>query len=202
MNYIFPSTFDDYYSWVEFSEDLRRHWESTCDWNKYPPERWIEIFPEMRDRVSELYLESEDLLTRLRSDYINTEQFFSQDLNTRLIEEAWLDETLGKTVKRLETKVWIYKRMMAACNPVEVVGPVTDREITLAREYPIVNLLPEQPKRGFIHCPFHTEKTPSCKVFTDHIHCYGCGKHLDTIGYLMETEGKSFINSVKYLCHI
>lgn len=30
-------------------------------------------------------------------------------------------------------------------------------------------------RSGFISCPFHNEKTPSCKVYNDRFYCFGCG---------------------------
>lgn len=203
MNYSYPLSFNDYDSWVEYSEDLKRQWNDSQFWQHYSPEKWIELFPEMKDRVSELYLKTDDLLLKLKTDFTKTEIFFSQDLNIRLFEEAILDQTLGKAISNLEVKLKNYKRMVAFLNPVSTrtkEKQITDQDIEIARSYPIVELLSEPPKRGYIYCQFHSEKTPSCKVFPTHIHCFGCGKHLDSIGYLMETQGKTFINSVKYLC--
>jgi len=200
MNYLYPQSFVDFDSWVEFSENLRRDWQSSQIWSQYTPEQWIQFFPEMEKKVSELYLSSEVMLAKLKVNFVKSEELFSQDLNTRIYEEAFLDNTIGMAIKGLEIKVKNYKRMLAVLNPPAKVDTVTDSDIDRARKYPITNLLLEPPKRGFIHCPFHSEKTSSCKVFADHIHCFGCGKHLDSIGYLMEVEGKTFINSVKYLC--
>ena len=36
-------------------------------------------------------------------------------------------------------------------------------------------------KSGFASCLFHEEKTPSMKLYDNHFHCYGCGKHGDII---------------------
>ena len=30
-------------------------------------------------------------------------------------------------------------------------------------------------------CPFHDERPPSFRVYTDHWHCFGCGAHGDAI---------------------
>ena len=39
-----------------------------------------------------------------------------------------------------------------------------------------------QPNRsGFVNCLFHSDKTPSLKLYPAHFHCYGCGKHGDII---------------------
>ena len=47
-------------------------------------------------------------------------------------------------------------------------------------------------------CPFHGEKSPSFSVSPSKqfFHCFGCGKHGDAIGFLMEHSGMSFVESV------
>ena len=39
-------------------------------------------------------------------------------------------------------------------------------------------------------CPYHREKTPSCSVWDDHLHCFGCSAHKSVQQYLAEA-GKS-----------
>lgn len=48
-------------------------------------------------------------------------------------------------------------------------------------------------------CPFHDEKTPSFKVFSDHYHCFGCGAHGNAIGFLTDKLGMTFPNAVRVL---
>lgn len=50
-------------------------------------------------------------------------------------------------------------------------------------------------------CPFHNEKTPSFTVSPDKgfYHCFGCGAHGDAIGFVMQSEGLSFPESVERL---
>ena len=49
-------------------------------------------------------------------------------------------------------------------------------------------------------CPFHGEKTPSFHVYADgHFHCYGCGAHGTSIGFLMDADGLSFPEAVEAL---
>jgi len=36
-------------------------------------------------------------------------------------------------------------------------------------------------KSGFVNCIFHSDKTPSMKLYPDHFHCFGCGEHGDII---------------------
>ncbi len=48
-------------------------------------------------------------------------------------------------------------------------------------------------------CPFHGEKTPSFYVYDDHFHCFGCGAHGDAIGFIMQSQGSSFMEAVEQL---
>ena len=50
-------------------------------------------------------------------------------------------------------------------------------------------------------CPFHSEKTPSCHIYTkqNRYHCFGCGARGDTLTFLMESGGKSFLDAVASL---
>ncbi len=50
-------------------------------------------------------------------------------------------------------------------------------------------------------CPFHGEKSPSFTVSPtkQFYHCFGCGKHGNAIGFLMEHAGMGFVDAVKEL---
>lgn len=50
-------------------------------------------------------------------------------------------------------------------------------------------------------CPFHNEKTPSFTVSQNKqfYHCFGCGEHGTAIGFLMEYEHISFVDSIEEL---
>ena len=50
-------------------------------------------------------------------------------------------------------------------------------------------------------CPFHGEKSPSFTVSPtkQFYHCFGCGKHGNAIGFLMEHLGMNFVEAVKDL---
>jgi len=36
---------------------------------------------------------------------------------------------------------------------------------------------------------FHEDSTPSCHIYPDHFHCFGCGAHGDRIDWLMQVDG-------------
>ncbi len=50
-------------------------------------------------------------------------------------------------------------------------------------------------------CPFHNEKSPSFTVSPtkQFYHCFGCGAHGTAIGFLMEHNGMSFVESIHEL---
>ena len=50
-------------------------------------------------------------------------------------------------------------------------------------------------------CPFHGEKTPSFNVIPDKgfFHCFGCQKNGDVFTFVMELEGKSFVEAAEQL---
>ena len=52
-------------------------------------------------------------------------------------------------------------------------------------------------------CPFHGEKTPSFNVVPakQFFHCFGCQKHGDVFSFVMELEGKSFVEVAEELAN-
>ena len=78
-------------------------------------------------------------------------------------------------------------------------GQITPTDIRKAKEYPIENLV-EVNMGGFACCPFHNEKKPSLKVYNDNTwYCFGCGKGIDSIDFVMLRDGIDFISAVKKL---
>ena len=47
-------------------------------------------------------------------------------------------------------------------------------------------------RAGFISCPFHQEKTASCKIYKESFHCFGCGANGDIFSFVQRMEGCSF----------
>lgn len=50
-------------------------------------------------------------------------------------------------------------------------------------------------------CPFHNEKTPSCKIDPELQlwHCFGCGEGGDVFGFIMKAEDLTFPEAVRWL---
>lgn len=67
---------------------------------------------------------------------------------------------------------------------------------TLAAEY--VTLRKSGPGHVAV-CPFHDEKTPSLRVYSDHFHCFGCQASGSAIDWVMRLEDASFPEATRIL---
>lgn len=50
----------------------------------------------------------------------------------------------------------------------------------------------EPDRAGFIPCPFHAEKTASCKIYESSFYCFGCGAGGDVINFVKLLYGINF----------
>ncbi|MCI6581147.1 MAG: DNA primase [Oscillospiraceae bacterium] len=50
-------------------------------------------------------------------------------------------------------------------------------------------------------CPFHSEKTPSCTIYSDtqSFYCFGCGAGGDVISFIKKIENLSYYEAVRFL---
>jgi hypothetical protein len=84
--------------------------------------------------------------------------------------------------------------MIAAADLAELKSAVNFPAL-VAETMPIVR----EGRGGKVCCPFHGERSPSCHIYRDHFHCYGCGAHGDVIEWLRRVRGMSFDEAVRYL---
>jgi DNA polymerase len=52
---------------------------------------------------------------------------------------------------------------------------------------------------GHVSCPFHDDPQPSCKIYADHFHCFGCGERGGRMDWLMRVEGMSKAEAIAAL---
>lgn len=48
------------------------------------------------------------------------------------------------------------------------------------------------PHSRMIKCPFHNDHNPSCRIYSDHWHCFGCNRHGDVIEWVTQWEQTGF----------
>ena len=76
---------------------------------------------------------------------------------------------------------------------------ITPDMIARAKEFPFRELH-EFNRQGWCKCPFHEDKTPSMKLYSDNrVHCYSCGKSWDTIAFMQELHGITFPEAIRRL---
>jgi hypothetical protein len=86
-------------------------------------------------------------------------------------------------------------------------GRITPEQVaTVKARVPMPSLIGESialrretPTEYLALCPFHTEDSPSFRVYRDHAHCFGCGWHGDAIDWLIERERMSFPGALRHL---
>lgn len=54
-------------------------------------------------------------------------------------------------------------------------------------------------RAGFINCPFHDERTPSCKLYQNRFKCFGCGAAGDQVDFVARLLGLSSLDAAKRL---
>jgi hypothetical protein len=54
---------------------------------------------------------------------------------------------------------------------------------------PLADLVTEPLTNGMVCCPFHSDRTPSCRIYDDHFYCFGCGARGNQIDWLTKVEG-------------
>lgn len=57
----------------------------------------------------------------------------------------------------------------------------------------------EVTRAGFICCPFHVERTPSCRLTASRFYCFGCGARGDALDFLQQLTGRSFSDCFELL---
>lgn len=46
-------------------------------------------------------------------------------------------------------------------------------------------------------CPYHQEKSPSCRIQNHHAHCFSCEAHFDSIKYLQDIQNMTFYEALE-----
>lgn len=106
-------------------------------------------------------------------------------------------------ITQIENRIKQYERwLISASNrkQKESFGFITQEMITRAKNVPVSELLIFG-NSGFTECIWHIEKTPSLKWNNKNntVHCFGCGKHSDSIGVAMQLWSVDFKEAVRRL---
>ena len=179
--------------------DLEKDWQALLP--KITGKELLEIFPEARSylkhKLKSYKKEVRKLTFEIRKDlkkiYKSVKDEFAIWFNEEIVR-VWKGERLNQLYK--EIRKWEY-----LLNPEIKKSEITDSMIERARDYPFKDLVgtSRSTKKDFILCPFHSEKRPSFYIKNNWGYCFACGWHGDTIKFLMERDGLTFQEAVKYL---
>jgi len=187
---------------------------------------WLEIFAEeakkvIPKKIKELQVERQDQANLAKITQIESDSNIKNPFEDRSKFIAWFQNEI--VIYQCATKiVEIDKHLARLRRELRVIKPPTtpkeisrqkalekwEDDIKMAREYPLETLAESylEKTRQFgsqikALCPFHEEKTPSFVIYLNdnHFHCYGCGKHGDSIAFLMEKESVDFKEAVRRL---
>ena len=158
---------------------------------------WLEIFPEARE-----YLEQDiayqfkklDLLLQIYKNQLDINKHL-KDQDSKDFAESMADIWIGEDIRQCEKRIkeiYQYIRKETSTNG------ITDEDIERAKDFPFSELIKAN-KSGYALCPFHKDTRPSFYIRNNWGYCFSCGKAVDTIQFIMETEGLSFIQAVKVL---
>ena len=159
---------------------------------------WLSIFPEAREYLEEnltYQIEKFELLKELYKVNLDILDFKKLNNDSKEFGITMVDVFIGEDIKETERRIketYQYIRKETSTNG------ITESDIQRAKEYPFGDLIKVN-RVGYATCPFHKEKTASFYTKKNVGHCFGCGWHGDTIQFLMETAGVTFIEAVKSL---
>lgn len=139
----------------------------------------------LEDVLEDLVLETLDMRIAI---------YEARDETNRLYLEAELFDKTAE-ISKYNMKIASFRRPRKAH-----VG-ITNHDIGRAREVPC-NKLVEVNRTNMALCPFHDDRTPSMRWYRDsnRLYCFSCNRGWDTISFLRERDGLSFVQAVKELC--
>jgi hypothetical protein len=168
------------------------------------------IMPKTRKAISEMIAEAEPEFVRTcRTEYLKecmshlfVDAFILMDRYEEAVRKdqapfnrLWLGVKIWENVREI---VKLQGQIIALRHPGRK-GAITDEIIQQAKEHPFTELL--EFRHNTTSCPFHGDKTPSMHFYEkdNRVHCFSCHRSFDTIGFVMERDGYSFIEAVKFL---
>ena len=167
----------------------------------YSLKQLVEIFPEARPYLKNRLKVLEELKTDLKIQTIGLYQMIIEKAEKKENQWFWdeyvnvfYEERYKRMVKEIMKISWTLNP------PGEGWGTITPEMIERAKQVPFNELI-EFNKAGKVKCLWHQESHASLSwnKKTNLIKCFGCGKSLDTIQFIIEMKGMKFPGAVRYL---
>jgi DNA primase len=139
-----------------------------------------------KDCMADLIIEVWGLMNRYEENF----------KRARVIERLLIGEKLQELVKEI---IKLQDETIFLKHPEKGKNSITPEMIERAKEYPFTELIKFNNNQTL--CPFHDDKDPSMHFYTDSntVYCFSCNKSWDTIGFIIERDGLSFMETVRRL---
>ena len=206
--------------WGAFIEDSGLFTEDQCKYLIGLDDMYTRIFSkEQRDRATQVY-ETDKKLKLFRDEHAdNYKENHLAYLKNELVKLTSQIDKINAKVNEYEDKdmmleAVIFKNMHGIHdvskkrNKIRAMikyaegglnTQIDKSTIELARNTPFNKIL-KVDSRGYASCPFHNEKTSSFHITPNNRgHCFGCGKTVDTITFMIDIKRMQFNEAVNYL---
>lgn len=193
---------------IEYAALAEKEWRRTQQ--NYNFHQLLEIFPQAKGVVKRgLLAEIKQCKRDLREARLLYNEYVHKIIPQTRSKDQWFifvcrDIRVSELEKLRERKMkrnCFYLSSLKPWTTAPIKNKITPTDIERAKEVPIETLL-EINRTGFAHCPFHTEKTPSLKVYKNQNrwYCFGaCGQGGDVIDMFMKINNCDFKTAVKKL---
>ncbi len=171
----------------------------------------IQMFPEAKS-VAKKNMKGELKLLKERMNMLSEwRQNCQKTINSMPFQEQkfWIkhyDEGYDESYADLERKIKKvnFNLSMLEEKKVPLGNGVTERDVQLAKEVPIVNFFTKLQKHGALAtgaCPYHIDKTPSFTIYLKQntFWCYSCAYGGTVIDFIMKQRNVDFLQAVKIL---
>lgn len=180
----------------------------TFDW--YQEKELLILFPESKTIIPEKISEYEQLIKEEEekiSKLINNVNNATKDEFSRWFCKQIIIMQSISTLLTYDSQLLRLKRQLNYLYPRNDYTDNFQEKIYYAKSRPIhevIGQLIELKKIGNDYvavCPFHPDKRPSLRIYTkgNNFYCFGCHKGGSAIDFVMEIQGCSFGEAVKYL---
>jgi len=113
------------------------------------------------------------------------------------------EDAIGPEIQKAQKIIKGYAFKLSALKNNICPKGITDEHVQQAKLIPFSTLIEINPNKK-IRCPLHTDHTPSLHIYekTNTWYCFSCNKGGDTIQFIMDTQKITFLDAVKFLCHL
>jgi len=179
-----------------------KNWQKQNKENRPRTEReWLKVFPEAKDylrnkKIPRLKKQKAKLTKTIKAELIRNYSIWGEDNFYGWLLREWLAVNKGEELEEVSKEI---KQIEFALAPESISkNGITNEMIEIAKNYDW-NKLIEVGKNGMTLCPFHSDKRPSMYIKNNYAFCFAENKSWDTIAFVMEREGLSFVEAVKVL---